>query len=246
MYVNAAERYDTSSKYEHKTKGDHIINAATLQMSAMTSFKAESTGNMVMAPKGQFNVNAACSKEFYTNEFLGNYKVPGTDWAGKEIEVMQGNIELKVNTGNPKLGNISLMVKAAPVPSPPFMPSDPSGVAHIQLNPLTAPLGIDMQAAGLINMKSGLATNLVSGLAMSLKSGLIMSIQGGLMTQIQAGLPYGIVLGGLVGTEPMVLGTQFAAEYSAHIHLSAMGPTTPPTTAAKVMTLLSKKAVLAG
>ena len=31
--------------------------------------------------------------------------------AGKEIEVMQGNIELKVNTGNPKLGNISLMVK---------------------------------------------------------------------------------------------------------------------------------------
>ena len=204
----------------------------------MTSFKAESTGNMVMAPKGQFNVNAACSKEFYTNEFLGNYKVPGTDWAGKEIEVMQGNIELKVNTGNPKLGNISLMVKAAPVPSPPFMPSDPSGVAHIQLNPLTAPLGIDMQ--------SGLATTMVSGLAMSLKAGLVMSIQGGLMTQIQAGLPYGIVLGGLVGTEPMVLGTQFAAEYSAHIHLSAMGPTTPPTTAAKVMTLLSKKAVLAG
>ena len=246
MYVTAAQRFDTSAKYEHKVKGDSKLNAGTIKMTSMTSTTMESTGNMMMAPKGQFNVNAACSKEFYTNEFLGNYKVPGTDWAGKEIEVMQGNIELKVNTGNPKLGNISLMVKAAPVPSPPFMPSDPSGVAHIQLNPLTAPLGIDMQAAGLINMKSGLATTMVSGLAMSLKAGLVMSIQGGLMTQIQAGLPYGIVLGGLVGTEPMVLGTQFAAEYSAHIHLSAMGPTTPPTTAAKVMTLLSKKAVLAG
>ena len=246
MYVNSAERYDTSSKYEHKVKGDHIVNAATLQFSAMTSFKAESTGNMVMAPKGQFNVNAACSKEFYTNEFLGNYKVPGTDWAGKEIEVMQGNIELKVNTGNPKLGNISLMVKAAPIPSPPFLPSDPSGVVHIQLNPLTAPLGIDMQAAGLINMKSGLVTNITSGLAMNLNAGLIMKIQGGLMTSIQAGLPYGIAIGGLIGTEPAVLGAQFAAEYAAHVHLSAVGPTTPPTTAAKVMTLLSKKAMFAG
>ena len=95
-------------------------------------------------------------------------------------------------------------------------------------------------------MKSGLATSMVSGALMSMKAGGIMSIQGGLTTNIQAGLPYGIVLGGLIGTEPLVLGTQFATEYAAHIHLSSVGPTTPPTTSAKVMTLLSKKAVLAG
>ena len=90
-----------------------------------------------------------------------------------------------------------------------------------------------MQAAGLINMKSGLVTNISSGLAMNLNAGLIMKIQGGLMTSIQAGLPYGIAIGGLIGTEPAVLGAQFAAEYAAHVHLSAVGPTTPPTTAAK-------------
>ena len=246
MYVTSAERNDTAAKMNVEVKGDLKTNAGTMEFNSMSSSSFKSTGNMMMAPKGQWNVNAACSKEFYTNEFLGNYKVPGTDWCGKEIEVMQGNIEMKVNTGNPKLGNISLMVKAAPVPSPPFMPSDPSGVVHIQLNPLTAPLGIDCQAAGLINMKSGLATNLISGALMSLKAGGIMSIQGGLTTNIQAGLPYGIVLGGLIGTEPLVLGTQFATEYAAHIHLSSVGPTTPPTTSAKVMTLLSKKAVLAG
>ncbi len=138
------------------------------------------------------------------------------------------------------------MVKAAPIPSPPFMPSDPSGVVHIQLNPLTAPLGVDIQAAGLINMKSGLVTNLVSGLAMSLKAGLAMSIQGGLTTSIQAGLPFGVVLGGLIGTEPMVLGAQFAKEYAAHQHMTAVGTSTPPLTAAAVISLLSKKAVLAG
>ena len=103
-----------------------------------------------------------------------------------------------------------------------------------------------MQAAGLINMKSGLATNMISGLTTNIQAGLILKLQGGLMTSIQAGLPYGIAIGGLIGTEPAVLGAQFAAEYAAHVHLSAVGPTTPPTTAAKVMTLLSKKAMFAG
>ena len=246
MFVTSAEREDVASTLKTNVKGNMTQTAGSMEFESMASSSFKAVGNMMMAPKGQWNVNAACSKEFYTNEFLGNYKVPGTDWSGKEIEVMQGNIDLKVNTGNPKLGNISLMVKAAPIPSPPFMPSDPSGVVHIQLNPLTAPLGIDMQAAGIINMKSGLVTSLVSGLAMSLKAGLAMSIQGGLTTSIQAGLPFGVVLGGLIGTEPMVLGAQFAKEYAGHMHLSAVGTTTPPTTAAAVMTLLSKKVVAAG
>ena len=51
---------------------------------------------------------------------------------------------------------------------------------------------------------------------------------------------------GGIGIEPAVLGLQFATEYASHMHLTPSGPSSPPTTAAKIMACLSKKIFLAG
>ena len=81
-------------------------------------------------------------------------------------------------------------------------------------------------------MKSGLVTNITSGLAMNLNAGLIMKIQGGLMTSIRQDYHTGIAIGGLIGTEPAVLGAQLLNTYSRSLTL--VGPTTPPTTARRL------------
>ena len=134
-----------------------------------------------------------CSKEFYTNEFLGNYKVLEQIGPGKEIEVMGVTSNWRWIQVTRNWVTSVWWWRFSPIPSPPFLPSDPSGVVHIQLNPPSRPTWNRYKGVGLINMKSGLVTNITSGLKRwTWTSGLIMKIQGGLMTSIQPGLPYGI------------------------------------------------------
>ena len=150
-----------------------------------------------------------------------------TDCIGKEIEVI-GNIELKVNTGNPKLGNISLMVKAHLFP-----------VHHSYLvirqglftynSTHSRPTWNRHGSAGLINMKSGLVTNITSGLSDELERWTDYENTGWTYdfhpsrTTIRNSHRWSY--------RNRTSGIRFQfAEYANHVHLSAVGPTTPPTT----------------
>ena len=221
------------------TIGQFYLNTRNILFSGASDISGSSSGNINWSPKGGFLIKGGYSKEFYTNEFIGNNRTPGTDWNGKEIESMMGNIVLKVNTGNPKLGAIEFIVKPAPIPDMVDMPTNMNGLTFFKLNPV-ATQAIMMQTPTFIDTTATLSTFHKTGLAI-LDYGALAMINAKLML-IDSKMAF---IGG-VGASPAVLGDQFATEYAAHMHLSPAGPTGPPTTAAKVMTLLSKKVIFGG
>ena len=119
------------------------------------------------------------------------------------------------------------------------MPTNMNGLTFFKLNPV-ATQAIVMQTPTFIDTTATLSTFHKTGLAI-LDYGAMAMINAKLML-IDSKMAF---IGG-VGASPAVLGDQFATEYAAHIHLSPAGPTGPPTTAAKVMTLLSKKVIFGG
>lgn len=219
--------------------GKLAIKTRAVEFTGASDISGASSGNINWSPKGGFLVKGGYSKEFYTNEFIGNNRTPGTDWNAKEIEAMMGNIVLKVNTGNPKLGAIEFIVKPAPIPDMVDMPTNLNGLTFFKLNPV-ATQSIMMQTPTFIDTTATIATFHKTGLAI-LDYGALSMIKSKLML-LDSKLTF---IGG-VGASPAVLGDQFATEYAAHLHLSPAGPTGPPTTAAKVMTLLSKKVIFGG
>lgn len=219
--------------------GKFALRTRVVEFTGASDISGASSGNINWSPKGGFLVKGGYSKEFYTNEFIGNNRTPGTDWNAKEIEAMMGNIVLKVNTGNPKLGGIEFIVKPAPIPDMIDMPTNLNALTFLKLNPV-ATQSIMMQTPTFIDTTATIATFHKTGLAL-IDYGALAMINAKLM-MLDSNMTF---IGG-VGASPAVLGDQFATEYSAHIHLSPAGPTGPPTTAAKVMTLLSKKIILGG
>ena len=221
------------------TIGRFLLNTRQIAFTGASDISGSSSGNINWSPKGGFLVKGGFSKEFYTNEFIGNNRTPGTDWNAKEIESMMGNIVFKVNTGNPKLGGIEMIVKPAPIPDMVDMPTNVSGLTFLKLNPVGTQ-SIMMQTPTFIDTTATLGTFHKTGLAL-IDYGALARISAKLML-----LDSKFIFAGGIGTDPAVLGAKFATEYGAHIHLSPAGPTGPPTTAAKVMTLLSKKVFLGG
>ena len=221
------------------TTGLFALESKQISFSGASDISGAASGNINWSPKGGFLVKGGYSKEFYTNEFIGNNRTPGTDWNGKEIESMMGNIVLKVNTGNPKLGAIEFIVKPAPIPDMVDMPTNLNGLTFLKLNPV-ATQSIMMQTPTFIDTTATIGTFHKTGLAL-IDYGALAMINAKLML-----LDSKMTFIGGVGASPAVLGDQFATEYAAHLHLSPAGPTGPPTTAAKVMTLLSKKIIFGG
>ena len=221
------------------TIGQFFLESRNIVFSGASDISGSSSGNINWSPKGGYIIKGGYSKEFYTNEFIGNNRTPGTDWNGKEIESMMGNIVLKVNTGNPKLGAIEFIVKPAPLPDMVDMPTNVNGLTFLKLNPV-ATQSIMMQTPTFIDTTATIGTFHKTGLAL-IDYGALAMINAKLML-----LDSKMTFIGGVGASPAVLGDQFATEYAAHLHLSPAGPTGPPTTAAKVMTLLSKKVIFGG
>jgi len=220
------------------------VQGNTIKMKASSKMEFSSMGNLNLAPKFGFMVKGGYSKEFYTNEFIGTGRLPFTDWTGKEIETMMGNIALKVNTANPKLGAIELMVKTAPIPEGIDLPTNVMGMTYLKLNPLGTQ-GILMGSPTYISRGTpATPTPLISddGIINTYTAKAVTIVKSGAVTMLDA--PFHFIGG--IGIEPAVLGLQFATEYASHMHLTPSGPSSPPTTAAKIMACLSKKIFLAG
>ena len=233
-------QFDSAGNTDFQIDKTLNINTNNIEVAAGADISMSSMGNTNIAPKFGFVVKGGYSKEFYTNEYVGQGRVPFTDWNGKEIETMMGNIVLKVNTANPKLGGIELMVKTAPIPDMIDMPTNVTGLTYLKLNPLGTQ-ALMMASPTLVDTTTTMF-NVTAGALNTQTAGALTYIKSGAVTILDA--PFHFIGG--IGIEPALLGLTFATEYASHMHLSPSGPTSPPTTAAKVMTALSKKIFLGG
>ena len=202
-------------------------------------------GQLTIGVGGKFIVSAKNSIETYDNPLIGSGDAPASNFYAKRIEMLNGRMQVSAIATSPYPGGFDVIVKAAPVPTNPFIPEQPIGLAEFKVSPPTNPLGITMTSTSP-SPAGGVLTNAIfinqnaTGIVTTTAPLIETS---GALTALTSDIT---VVGARVGSEPMILGAKFAEQYAQHVHVSPCGTTGPPTTATMIQSALSRKGFLSG